>query len=113
MHYHQTAASSSAHIAAEERYLQQAIQNSKLDQTRATNVQVPLAPVFHPTVEDFQGNPLQYVEKIRHIAEKYGIAKIVPPPGWNPGPYFGRCSRTKVLQFSFWCCSCWCSVVGT
>ena len=44
-----------------------------------------------PTVQDFQGNPLQYVEKIRKVAEKYGIARIVPPPGWNPGPYFGEC----------------------
>lgn len=85
MHYQ---AASSAHIAAEERYLHQAIQNSKLDKTRG-NVEIPFAPVFYPTVEDFQGNPLQYVEKIRHIAEKYGIVKIVPPYGWNPGPYFG------------------------
>ena len=87
MHYQ---AASSAHMAMETRCLNQAIQNSKLDKIR-TPVQVPLAPVFFPSVEDFQGNPLQYVEKIRPLAEKYGMVKIVPPPGWNPGPYFGEC----------------------
>ncbi|CAN0496506.1 unnamed protein product, partial [Laminaria digitata] len=27
-----------------------------------------------------------YVESIRPTAESYGIAKIVPPRGWNPPP---------------------------
>jgi hypothetical protein len=76
------------HSAVENRCLNQAIQNSKLEQIR-THVEVPFAPVFYPTVQDFEGNPLNYVEKIRCVAEKYGIARIVPPDGWNPGPYFG------------------------
>ena len=76
--------------AAEERYLHQAIQNSKLDKSRREKLDVPWAPVFFPTVEEFEGNPLHYVERIRPLAERYGICKIVPPAGWNPAPYFGK-----------------------
>lgn len=36
------------------------------------------APVFVPTQEEFK-NPLTYINKIRPIAEKYGICKIRPP----------------------------------
>jgi len=76
--------------AAEERYLQQAIQNSRLDKNRPADgkVAIPWGPVFYPTKEDFQGNPLDYFEKVcRPIAERYGICKIVPPEGWNPAPF--------------------------
>jgi len=76
--------------AAEERYLHQAIQNSKLDRTRSVDLDVPWAPVFFPTVEEMQGNPIDFVRKIRPIAERYGICKIVPPAGWNPAPQFGK-----------------------
>lgn len=80
-----------ASTAAEERFLQQAIQNSKLDKGRPPDgkLQIPPAPVFYPTIEEFEGNPLHYVAKIRPIAEKYGLCKIVPPAGWNPGSHFG------------------------
>jgi len=37
---------------------------------------------FEPTMEEF-GNPLQYIQDISHTAYKYGIVKIVPPPGWT------------------------------
>ncbi|XP_041984302.1 lysine-specific demethylase lid isoform X2 [Aricia agestis] len=43
----------------------------------------PEAPVFEPTVEEFQ-DPLAYISKIRHIAEKSGICKIKPPAHWQP-----------------------------
>jgi len=78
-----------ATTAAEERFLHQAIQNSKLDKGRCADgrLDVPLAPVFFPTIEEFEGNPLSYIEKIRPIAEAYGICKIVPPQGWNPAPF--------------------------
>ena len=84
-HYHSS-------TAAEERFLQQAIQNSKLDKGRPPDgrLDIPPAPVFYPTIEEFEGNPLHYVEKIRPVAEKYGICKIIPPPGWNPGSQFGK-----------------------
>lgn len=40
-------------------------------------------PVFRPTTEEFR-NPLAYISKIRPIAEKCGIAKILPPAEWRP-----------------------------
>ena len=75
--------------ATEERYLQQAMQNSKLDRTRQSKLEIPYAPVFFPTVQEMEGNPLTYIAKIQGVAEKYGICKIVPPAGWNPSQYFG------------------------
>ena len=89
----------SAAIAAETRFLNQALQNSKLDKTRDGTMEIPYAPVFYPTKEDFEGNPLEYVEKIRPVAEKYGICKIVPPPGWNPGSTYGMWQCKSLLSF--------------
>ncbi|XP_017041263.1 lysine-specific demethylase lid [Drosophila ficusphila] len=43
----------------------------------------PECPVFRPTIEEFK-NPLAYISKIRSIAEKCGIAKILPPATWSP-----------------------------
>lgn len=71
----------------EERLLQQAIENSKKISNithGGRDLHIPMGPVFYPTVEEFEGNPLHYIDKIRPIAEKYGICKIVPPKGWNP-----------------------------
>ena len=71
----------------EERHLQQAIKNSRRDRHLPKDgswLLLPSGPVFCPTIEEFEGNPLHYIDKIRPIAEKYGIAKIVPPAGWNP-----------------------------
>jgi hypothetical protein len=71
----------------EERLLKQAIENSK-KMTKLSHadkdLNIPLGPIFYPTVEEFEGNPLHYINKIRPIAEKYGICKIVPPAGWDP-----------------------------
>ncbi|KAL4448340.1 hypothetical protein ABPG75_005559 [Micractinium tetrahymenae] len=41
------------------------------------------APVFRPTPEEFK-DPIAYISKIKPQAEKYGLAHIVPPPGWDP-----------------------------
>ena len=77
MHYHVS--------SAEERFLHQALQNSKLDFRRVDGkLEIPWAPTFYPTVEEFEAGPMGYIEKIRHQAQKYGICKIVPPSGWNP-----------------------------
>ncbi|XP_017783034.1 PREDICTED: lysine-specific demethylase lid isoform X2 [Nicrophorus vespilloides] len=43
----------------------------------------PEAPVFSPTEAEF-AEPLVFIDKIRPIAEKYGICKIKPPPNWQP-----------------------------
>jgi len=78
-HFHST-------TVVEERLLQNAIQNSRLDRGRPPDgrLNVPMGPTFYPTVEEFEGNPIDYIKKIRPVAERYGICKIVPPPGWNP-----------------------------
>jgi len=47
-------------------------------ETESEFVRPPEAPVFKPTVEEFQ-DPFTYLEKIRPIAEASGICKIQPP----------------------------------
>ncbi|RRT69461.1 hypothetical protein B296_00005993, partial [Ensete ventricosum] len=39
---------------------------------------LPLAPEFHPTLQEFQ-DPIAYILKIEKEAAAYGICKIVPP----------------------------------
>jgi hypothetical protein len=83
--------------AAEERFLHQAIMQSSQAAAAAAadrgrilpdgELRIPCGPVFYPTVQDFEGNPLDYIEKVRPIAQRYGICKIVPPAGWNPAPF--------------------------
>ncbi|KAJ3072106.1 hypothetical protein HDU98_004211 [Podochytrium sp. JEL0797] len=52
---------------------------------RARMFGVPAAPVFHPTAQEWAASPLKYIESIRAKGEEWGIVKIVPPKGWNPG----------------------------
>ena len=42
-----------------------------------------IKPSHRPTPEEFR-EPLQYIESIRAEGERFGIVKIVPPPGWRP-----------------------------
>jgi hypothetical protein len=44
---------------------------------------LPEAPVYRPTAEEFK-DPVQYMAKIGPEASKFGIAKIIPPDGWDP-----------------------------
>lgn len=60
---------------------EQALKRS-LHQVNRKEVRVPDAPVFRPTVEEF-GDPLKYITGIRHLVQKTGIAKIIPPEGEN------------------------------
>lgn len=48
----------------EQRMIQQAIRNSKIEFKRIEHAQVsiPDAPTYHPTVEEFK-NPLEYISK--------------------------------------------------
>ena len=39
-------------------------------------------PTFHPTEKDFQ-DPLEYIDKIKSVAEKFGICKVVPPANFK------------------------------
>jgi len=43
----------------------------------------PDAPVFYPTCDEF-ADPMEYVEKIRPIASRAGLCKIIPPKEWQP-----------------------------
>ncbi|XP_056131035.1 lysine-specific demethylase 5B-B [Lampris incognitus] len=43
----------------------------------------PECPVFEPSWEEF-GDPFAFINKIRPIAERTGICKVRPPPGWQP-----------------------------
>ncbi|XP_049920246.1 lysine-specific demethylase 5B-B isoform X2 [Epinephelus moara] len=43
----------------------------------------PECPVFEPSWEEFK-DPYAFINKIRPIAEKTGICKVRPPPGWQP-----------------------------
>lgn len=36
------------------------------------------APTFYPSAEEFK-YPLEYIDTIRSVAEKYGLCRIVPP----------------------------------
>ena len=104
----------------EQRFLHQTIQSGKLEKARQRDakLEVPWAPTFYPTIEDMEGNPLHYVEKIRPIAEIYGICKIVPPKGWDPvlGTLFAFCPCIVSTQFGGFgwrcCCSLSCARLG-
>ena len=43
---------------------------------------IPEAPVFYPTVEEF-ADPFRYIASIRDKAEHSGMLKIIPPPFWK------------------------------
>jgi len=45
---------------------------------------VPQAPVFYPTEEEWSKDSLQYIQAVRAKCQGYGIAKIVPPKSWKP-----------------------------
>lgn len=58
--------------------------NTTFPSAKNTNneARVVEAPTFHPTEKDFQ-DPLEYIDKIRPIAEKFGICRVVPPPNFK------------------------------
>nr|XP_022914063.1 protein Jumonji isoform X1 [Onthophagus taurus]XP_022914072.1 protein Jumonji isoform X2 [Onthophagus taurus] len=52
------------------------------------------APVYHPSEKEFQ-DPLEYIEKIRPTAEKFGICRIVPPANFKP-----ECKVSDDMRFT-------------
>ncbi|KAF6005391.1 hypothetical protein F1559_004865 [Cyanidiococcus yangmingshanensis] len=44
---------------------------------------IPPAPVFYPTEEEWL-DPLAYVRRIQRDASRFGICKVIPPASWNP-----------------------------
>ncbi|XP_031789602.1 protein Jumonji isoform X1 [Nasonia vitripennis] len=52
------------------------------------------APTFRPSEKDFQ-DPLEYIDKIRPIAEKFGICKVVPPSNFKP-----ECKVSDDMRFT-------------
>lgn len=77
---------------------EQALKRS-LHQVNRKDVRVPDAPVFRPTVEEF-GDPLKYITGIRHLVQKSGIAKIIPPEGESND------ARTREKERAHGSCAC-------
>mmetsp|Transcript_7708 Transcript_7708/g.10951 ORF Transcript_7708/g.10951 Transcript_7708/m.10951 type:complete len:704 (-) Transcript_7708:219-2330(-) len=76
---------SSLSSAAEEKLLRQALENSKVcSQVRVDLEDIPEAPVFRPTPEEF-ADPIRYIRGLHPIGEKWGIVRVEPPKSWSPG----------------------------
>ncbi|XP_071443739.1 uncharacterized protein Jarid2 [Hetaerina americana] len=41
------------------------------------------APTFYPTEKEFQ-DPMEFIERIRPLAEKFGLCRVVPPTNFKP-----------------------------
>ena len=99
-HNQSRAAGFRASTSNEERLLHQTVQNNKLGNVRGNRIDVPFGPIFYPTIEDMEGSPLVYIDKIRPVAQRYGICKIVPPKAWKEKDFFGTFHTTKFLQMA-------------
>lgn len=60
----------------------------------AKEARVVEAPTFYPSEKDFQ-DPLEYIDKIRPVAEKFGICRVVPPPNFKP-----ECKVSDDMRFT-------------
>lgn len=56
--------------------------------------QIVEAPTFYPNDKEFQ-DPIEYIEKIRQSAEKFGICRIVPPSNFKP-----ECKVSDDMRFT-------------
>ncbi|XP_008459113.1 lysine-specific demethylase JMJ18-like isoform X2 [Cucumis melo] len=73
--------------------------SARWDPDEACRPLVDEAPVFYPTVEEFE-DTLGYIAKIRPQAESYGICRIVPPSSWNPPCVLKEKSKWEHATFS-------------
>ncbi|KAJ9508664.1 hypothetical protein QJQ45_027957 [Haematococcus lacustris] len=56
--------------------------------------QVPEAPTYFPSEDEFR-DPFAYIASIREEASKFGIARIIPPPSWDPPCALDRISQPR------------------
>ncbi|XP_065848080.1 lysine-specific demethylase JMJ18 [Euphorbia lathyris] len=56
---------------------------ARWDPTESCRPTINEAPVFYPTVEEFE-DTLGYLSKIHAKAQSFGICRIVPPTSWRP-----------------------------
>lgn len=52
------------------------------------------APTFYPTDKEFQ-DPLEYIDSIRSVAEKFGLCRVVPPADFKP-----ECKVADEMRFT-------------
>jgi hypothetical protein len=80
--------------------LQQAIKNSLIDQKNvvASLDNIEEMPVFYPTEEEFNGDPIAYIEKLYHEQDAgyFGTVKIVPPKSFKPKLAFDTKSSQRL-----------------
>ena len=71
---------------------------AKMDPDDREFIPPPQCHVFEPSSEDFK-DPLAYIAKIRHIAEKSGVCKVIPPKASTErGVEYGLASRREAPQ---------------
>ncbi|GLH11559.1 Lysine-specific demethylase lid, partial [Gryllus bimaculatus] len=52
------------------------------------------APVFYPSEKEFQ-DPLEYIDRIRPVAETFGLCRVVPPQNFRP-----ECKVSDDMRFT-------------
>lgn len=52
------------------------------------------APIFRPSEEEFQ-DPIEYIERITPLAERFGICRIIPPDTFKP-----ECRVSDEMRFT-------------
>ncbi len=70
---------------AEAKLLREALALSVTQVRRERVRALPEAPVFTPTLDEWR-DPVAYLRAISPAVRSWGIAKIIPPAGWNPPP---------------------------
>lgn len=60
-----------------------------------------IIPVLHPTIEDMNNGLLEYVKAIESRgADKWGIAKVIPPASWSARPNDRQYRDYPVLHYN-------------
>lgn len=76
---------SSAHVLLKSYSVKSVVQESKSDTEKQLSTpqgKILEAPTFYPSEEEFN-DPLEYIDKIRPEAEKFGLCRIVPPSNFR------------------------------